>query len=56
MFGLWVKDLAIFDLEIRFFVKNCEYRPNFVKNALRGAENMKCTLFLSFKCFQHCFL
>ena len=39
-FGLWVKDLAIFDLKIGFLVKNYEYKPNFVKNAPCGAENL----------------
>ncbi len=28
-----MKDFVIFDLEIGFLVKNCEYRPNFVNNA-----------------------
>ena len=36
-----MKDLAIFDLNIEFLVNNCEYKPNFVKNAPRGAEQME---------------
>ena len=31
----------IFDLKIGFLVKNCEYVPNFVKNAPRGAEKIR---------------